>query len=485
LWQDAVFLDVNDYKSKIRMKDSFSAIILTFNEEKNIKACLESLLPLNIEIFIVDSGSTDNTLEICRKYTSNLYNHPFTNYSIQRNWALNNLPIMSNWVLNLDADHRVTNELATELLSTFSQPINPYTNGFLVSRRTIFMGKWIKHGGQYPTYHAILFRKGFGQCEDKAYDQHFKVAGNTKLLKNDIIDIITDSLNTFISRHNNWATLEAQYYFSNLSIDVSNNRVVKAKYFGNPIERRRFIKKKYESFPLFVRPVVYFFIRYVLRFGFLDGREGLIFHFLQGFWFRFLIDAKIYEYKKPEINRNRNKRSWFLFHFFTLFVFFYYANILFFRLTIPGPHYVEFLAEKLNYIKGLRWLLLNATDGLLHLMGFSAICSNYVLLVAGRGRIQVVYGCLGLGLCSFFVAFVMAYPAKLKAKILFIFTGIILIEFLNILRFILVVLFWKPAGHLSLDHHTVFNIILYVIIAITLYLWMKSADKENNNYGTN
>ena len=280
------------------MTDRVSVIVLTYNEEKNIRACLKSLMPLNAEIFIVDSGSTDETLTICGEYTKNIVHHPFENYSLQRNWAFENLPVTGNWILNLDADHRLTPELATELVKIFSQPIQSDLNGFLISRQTIFMNKWIKHGGHYPTYHAILFRNGFGHCEIKPYDQHFKVTGKTQVIKYDIIDIITDSLNTFINRHNHWATLEAEYQFNKLNFTIDTAGVVRAKFWGNPIERRRYIKKQYESFPLFVRPFIYYFIRYFIRFGFLDGSEGLIFHFLQGFWFRFLIDAKIYELRQ-------------------------------------------------------------------------------------------------------------------------------------------------------------------------------------------
>ena len=144
-----------------------TTIVLTFNEEKNIAECLESLNNFFDEIIIVDSGSTDNTLEIAKKYTDKIYSHPFENYSIQRNWALSNLPIDNEWILNLDSDHRVTPELIYELKSLFEKGLSKDINGFLISRRTMFMGKWIKHGGHYPTYHANLFRKGFGKCEEK------------------------------------------------------------------------------------------------------------------------------------------------------------------------------------------------------------------------------------------------------------------------------------------------------------------------------
>lgn len=277
------------------MKPSFTVIILTFNEEKNIKDCLESLNNLNADIYIVDSGSTDQTIEICKAYTSNIYHHQFDNYGAQRNWALQNLPLGTEWIINMDADHRLTPELATELQLAINDPRNEEVNGFMVSRKTYFLGKWIKYGGHYPTYHANIFRKGCGTCEDKMYDQHFKVTGKTRILKNDTIDVITDSLNSFIDRHNKWAGLEADFQMRQ-SIGLYKDGI-KPKAFGNRIEQRRYIKSIYEKFPLFVRPLIYFLIRYFFRLGFLDGRRGLIFHFLQGFWFRFLVDAKIYELK--------------------------------------------------------------------------------------------------------------------------------------------------------------------------------------------
>lgn len=170
------------------------------------------------------------------------------------------------------------------------------------------MDKWIKHGGHYPTYHANLFRKGFGQCEEKLYDQHFVVTGKTNILKNDIIDIITDSVNTFIVRHNHWATLEAQYLFAQQTQTTGNDTLlIKPKLLGNPMERRRYMKKQYESLPLFIRPVCYFVIRYFIRLGFLDGTRGFIFHFLQGFWFRFLIDVKLYELRRSQNSKHMER----------------------------------------------------------------------------------------------------------------------------------------------------------------------------------
>ena len=162
------------------------------------------------------------------------------------------------------------------------------------------MGKWIKYGGQFPSFHSVLFRKECGYCEEREYDQHFVVEGEKLKLKGTIIDIITDSLTRFTMRHNNWSSLESAQEKND------SNKAIEAKVLGNPIERKRYYKNIYYSFPLFVRTFLYFNYRYFLRLGFLDGKEGLIFHFLQGFWFRFLIDAKIYELKNP-----KNDNTWY------------------------------------------------------------------------------------------------------------------------------------------------------------------------------
>ncbi len=277
------------------MMINITAIVLTFNEETNIRACLESIKDVVSEIFIVDSGSTDNTLNIAKEYNCEIVSHPFENYSFQRNWALDNLSISNNWVLNLDADHRLTVELRNELKVIFDKNIPPAINGFLTSRRTIFMGKWIRFGGHYPTYHSVLFRKGKGYCEIKQYDQHFKVEGDLIKLKGDIIDVITDSLFNFTLRHNKWSSLEASELSSKLK---GGDGVIESNRTGNAIQKRRYLKSVYEKFPLFFRPFIYFIVRYLFRLGFLDGTRGLIFHILQGFWFRFLVDAKVYELKK-------------------------------------------------------------------------------------------------------------------------------------------------------------------------------------------
>ena len=280
------------------MKVPVSVVILTFNEETNIRDCIESILDFTDDIFVVDSGSTDKTLEILSGYPIQILHNTFENYSQQRNWSIQTINFKTDWILNLDADHRATEEFKVEVKKLLLKGIPPNINGILTSRRTIFMGKWIKYGGHYPTYHAVMFRLGKGKCENKLYDQHFLVEGDTLKIKGDIIDMVTESLSTFTLRHDKWSNFEAIQQFESY---IHEKDVIKANVNGNAIQKRRFQKNIYEKFPLFLRPFIYFFIRYFLKLGFLDGKRGLIFHFLQCFWFRFLIDAKIYELKKNAI----------------------------------------------------------------------------------------------------------------------------------------------------------------------------------------
>jgi len=284
-----------------KIKLPISAIILTHNEEKNIEDCLKSLFGWIGEIFVVDSYSNDGTLDIAKRYTNKICQHPFEDYAKQRNWAQDNLPITNEWVFHLDADERTTPELSEELRAIFSKPIDG-VDGFFVSRRTVFMGRWIKHGGHYPAYHLRIFRKNLGRCEDRLYDQHFYVRGSTRRLEGDIIDTITSDLDNWISRHTKWASLEAmeridkrggKYYPA-----TGKRTSIKGDRRGNPVEQKKWLREKYYQLPIFIRAFLYFLYRYFFRLGFLDGKEGLIFHFLQGFWYRFLVDTKIFELRK-------------------------------------------------------------------------------------------------------------------------------------------------------------------------------------------
>ena len=270
-----------------------SAISITYNEEDNIEECLKSICGWTDEIFIVDSGSTDKTLEIAGRYTDKIYRHPFINFAQQRNWSQENLPIRNEWVFHLDADERVSPGLVLQLQRIFSSTIE--ADGFMVTRRTIFRNKWIRHGGHYPAYHLRLFKKDKGRSEERLYDQNYIVDGRVMRIKGDIINIINPDLELWKTRHRQWAFSEAR------EILFNKDRIMNIEFGGNPIERKNWIRYKiYYKLPLFVRPFIYFFYRYILRLGFLDGKQGLVFHFLHGFWYRLLVDTNIFNLRRKK-----------------------------------------------------------------------------------------------------------------------------------------------------------------------------------------
>jgi exosortase/archaeosortase family protein len=168
----------------------------------------------------------------------------------------------------------------------------------------------------------------------------------------------------------------------------------------------------------------------------------------------------------------KNSPFRFVLIFVGLFLLFYYFNIGFFGVTSPGHHYSPFLAEHLNYIQALRWLLLHSSAFILKCLGFATVVNDHNLLIAGRGAIRMVYTCLGLGVMSFFIAFVIAYPKPAKAKIWFLIAGLLGIQLLNIIRFMLLALYWTKSTAQFIDHHTIFNITIYILISITLYFWV-------------
>ena len=267
-----------------------TVIVLTKNEEANLPALLDSVDGLPCRIAVVDSGSRDGTVAVAEAAGCDVVEHPFENYAAQRNWAFDHITVTTPWTLCLDADERLTPDLRDEIAGILARDDSPYA-GYMLKKRTFFMGRWLRHGGQYPAWHLRLARTGRIRCEDRLYDQHFIVDGPVGQLRNDYIDILTDNLTNWTDRHNRWATLEA----TELTNETTRPQV-EARWSGTPIERKRFLRMKvYRSFPLFVRPFLLFLFDYVIRLGFLDGRPGLVFHVLQRFWFRFLVDAKIYE----------------------------------------------------------------------------------------------------------------------------------------------------------------------------------------------
>jgi glycosyltransferase involved in cell wall biosynthesis len=286
-----------------------SVIVLTFNEEANIGPCLDTVADWAKEIFVVDSGSTDLTLDIVAKYTKNILRHPFENYSRQRNWAQSNLALANEWVFHIDADERVTPQLAESIRNFFATISDAdHISGLMLRRKIIFFGEPIVHGGLYPTYHCRIFRKQHGCCEDREYDQHFLVEGSTCTIEADLLELTASSLFSWTARHNKWAQMEAQQLRKGCrELDPTS---IQPKILGSPIERRRWLRLSvYARTPIFFRAFLYFLSRYFLRGGFLDGIPGLIYHVLQGFWFRFYVDACYYELQQKREVRTQTSEK--------------------------------------------------------------------------------------------------------------------------------------------------------------------------------
>ena len=265
-----------------------AVILLSFNSEDTLGATLNRARLVSDEIFVVDSFSKDQTAEIARSYGAIVVEHPFEHYGAQRNWAIDNLPITRPWQLHLDADESMDDELVAAINAL---PDEPPESGYFLPRYVRFLGRVLRHGGMSPTWHLRLFRTGVGRCEDRKYDQHFILtSGASGQLPGSMIDDVRMSLSEWTARHNRWADGEVAEMHSG---ETSGR--IEPDAHGNPAQRKRYLRQKYNQLPLFLRPFGLFFYRFFFRLGFLDGTEGFIFWVLQTFWFRFLVDAKIWE----------------------------------------------------------------------------------------------------------------------------------------------------------------------------------------------
>jgi len=281
---------------------NLSVVILTYNEEANVGRCLTSLEPLRAPIFVVDSGSTDGTAVIARKAGCTVVTHPFATHAQQWAWALEHLPLQTDWVLALDADQALTPELAAELRDLDPEPA---LEGFYLRRRQVFRGRWIRHGAYYPKYLLKLFRR---QCvyfdAHDLLDHHFYVSGPTRRLRHDLVEanVKENDICFWTEKHTRYAALVAREELCRLAAPTPDP--LRATLAGNPDQRTLWLKQRWRKLPLYVRPFLYFVYRYFFRLGFMDGKEGFIFHFLHSFWFRLLVDIK-----REELSRGTESLS--------------------------------------------------------------------------------------------------------------------------------------------------------------------------------
>ncbi|GAA4463456.1 glycosyltransferase family 2 protein [Nibrella saemangeumensis] len=271
-----------------------SVIILTHNEEKHIARCLRSLHRFTDKVFIVDSYSTDRTVEIARSLGAEVVQNPWITYATQFNFGIEHTPYQTQWLMRMDADEYVTPELADEIRQRLTT-LPAGVSGVYVKRRVVFMEKWIRYGGYYPIWLLRLWRRGQGLCEQTWMDEHIKLtAGQPIQFAHDIVDHNLNNLTWWTQKHNLYAIREV-IDLLNIRYNFDETIRVDPKLFGTQEQRKRYLKVRYASLPLFTRPVLYFVYRYLIRLGFLDGSKGFVWHFLQGLWYRFLVDAKLLE----------------------------------------------------------------------------------------------------------------------------------------------------------------------------------------------
>lgn len=283
------------------MSNLFSFIVLTYNEEIHLPRLLQSISILNAPTFVLDSGSTDRTVEIGEGFGAQFLQHPFENHPKQWDYALNNFVIKTPWVICLDADQVVTDELKQHLL-TFREDDYKDIEGIYFNRKNFFKGKWIRWGGYYPFYMLKMFRYGIGYSDlNENLDHRFLVQGKTTVWKKGLIleeNLKENNISFWIDKHNRYSYQLALEEVER--IQLIRSQTLKPRFWGSPYERSAWFKRLWWQLPRYTRPMLYFIYRLVFRLGILDGRTGVIFHFLQGYWFRLVVDIKIDEILKQQ-----------------------------------------------------------------------------------------------------------------------------------------------------------------------------------------
>lgn len=274
-----------------------SAIILTRNEQVHIRRCLENILPLVREVFVIDCFSTDETVRICSSYDRvHVIHHEWPGtQAAQLNWALDHLQVRTEWILRLDADEYLPPDTKIHLermLPSMEEDVSALS----LDLSRYFLGRPIRHGTP-PVRLVRIFRKGKARCEVRAMDEHMVVLkGRVWDLNANFVDDNLNNLSWWTQKHVGYAIREAAQLLDQ-EYGLSSPKEQCGSLSGQTLKKRA-MKRTYARLPLFWRGFAYFCYRYILRFGFLDGKEGFLWHFLQGWWYRTLVDAKVMEIKK-------------------------------------------------------------------------------------------------------------------------------------------------------------------------------------------
>lgn len=283
-----------------------AVIILTLNESKHLRRCLESMRQITDDIYIIDAYSTDDTLDIAEEFGAKIFQRKWISYANQFQWALENCGITTPWVMRMDSDEYLEPALIKEINERMRQ-VPEDVSGIYIRRKVFFKGKWIRHGGFYPHTLLRIWRNTKGSIEQRWMDEHIVVSdGRTMLFKEHIVDYNLNSIHWWVNKHNNYAIremidlLNIKYGFLEGDRRLLESSTSQAK-------RKRFLKEKvYAGIPPGARALLYFCFRYFLRFGFLDGYRGFIFHFMQGYWYRLLVDVNVKEFEQ-KLNGDTDK----------------------------------------------------------------------------------------------------------------------------------------------------------------------------------
>ena len=278
---------------------SLAVVILTYNEERHILRALASVGEIASEIFVVDSFSSDRTTDLARAQGAIVLQNTFVNQARQFQWALDHAPITASWIMRLDADEVIEADLAARIRDELPC-LGSDVVGVNLKRKHIFLGRWIRHGGRYPLVLLRIWRRGHGRIENRWMDEHIIVwGGRTVTFDGGFADHNLNDLGFFTDKHNKYATREA--------VDVINQRLglfprdieLCANAHSSQAAIKRFLKEKvYNRIPYQLSAPAYFLYRLIFQFGFLDGKEGLVYHGLQGLWYRFLVGAKVEEIER-------------------------------------------------------------------------------------------------------------------------------------------------------------------------------------------
>ncbi|WP_240485213.1 glycosyltransferase family 2 protein [Acinetobacter soli] len=278
------------------MTASLAVVILTYNEEMHIERAIKSVQSIASEIFVIDSGSKDATVKIAQKNGATVLYHPFINQAKQFNWALDNAPITASWIMRLDADEIIEPDLALEIQQKIPQ-LDANIVGINLKRKHIFMDRWVRFGGRYPLILMRIWRTGYGRVEDRWMDEHVVISsGETTTFDGGFADHNLNDLTFFTDKHNKYATREAIEVLNHKYQLFNQDKSLNSDSTSFQASFKRNIKEKiYNKLPFTLSAFAYFMWRYIFQLGFLDGRSGLTYHFLQGYWYRFLVGAKIME----------------------------------------------------------------------------------------------------------------------------------------------------------------------------------------------